>query len=86
MDTYRKKTILLLFFLLALFTAAFFASIYALNKGVALVRFGGSGPLSNWIIASLSVLSIIRIIWEINEVEHPDEHRARLKAMLRQGG
>ena len=84
MDQYRTKTLYLLFIMLVVFAIVFFAALYAVGRNAAIINLGGSYQIANWIALVLSMLSIVRIIWEINEVEHPDEHRERMKAMFRQ--
>ena len=82
MDTYRRKTLYLLIALLAIFSSVFVVSFIAIQKRFALIGPKTQSLMWNWVILVFSVLSVLRIIWEINEVEHPHEYGRRLRGRL----
>jgi len=69
---YRKKLLITLMVLLAIFLLVFIAAILAINRGVALFSIGIPFAVENWLVIILSIIAMVRIVWEIILVE---EHK-----------
>ena len=74
MHRYRKKTIKALIIIMLVFLGAFLLGIHYLRKGVPIVDIGISASLINWIVVILSLLFILRVLWEISRVENAKEY------------
>ncbi|MFH1506581.1 MAG: hypothetical protein ABIE94_06380 [archaeon] len=68
---YRRKLLITLMILLAVFLVVFLAVIIAMNRGSTVFSIPGFPPeVENWIVMILSIIAIIKIVWEIAVIEH----------------
>lgn len=78
MHTYRKKTIIILHSVLVLFFILFIFAYVQLKRGIAIFDIGLSYYLEDMMVIVLSFLSMIKIVYEIYQVEHPHEFESRI--------
>ena len=79
MHTYRKKSIVVLFYLLIVFFIISIFSYVQIRRKVPILNLGLSYYTEDILILSLSVLSMIKVVYEIYEIEHHHEYERRLK-------
>jgi len=79
MHTYRKKTVVILNSLLFLFFLVFVFGYVQLKRHVAILNIGLSYYIEDMIIIMLSFLSMVKVVYELYNVEHHHEYEIRLK-------
>ena len=79
MHTYRKKTIVILHSLLMLFFLIFLFGYVQLKREVAILNIGLSYYAEDMLILILSFFSMVKIVYEIYNVEHHREYERRVK-------
>ena len=79
MHTYRKKTVVILNSLLFLFFLVFVFGYVQLKRHVAILNIGLSYYIEDMIIILLSFLSMVKVVYELYNVEHHHEYESRLK-------
>ncbi len=75
---YRKRTVLSLFALLLTYFLVFLYALYKLSKGSPVVDIGWQSAVINWLVIALSVIAIIRLVYEISRVEHAHAYEKRI--------
>jgi len=81
--TYRNKVLVILVGLLFLFALIAFYSYIQLKRNVALMDIGLSAYEENMIIIGLSLLSMLKVVYEIWKVEHPEAYERKLLDRIR---
>jgi len=79
MHTYRKKTIVILHFLLLLFFVAFVFGYAQLKRQIAILHIGLPYYTEDILVMALSFLSISKVVYEIYRVEHHHQYEKRIK-------
>ena len=79
MHTYRKKTVVILNFLLFLFFLAFVFGYIQLKRQVAILNIGLSYYVEDMLILILSFFSMVKIVYELYNIEHHHEYERRMK-------
>ena len=79
MHTYRKKTIVILHFLLMVFFLIFLFGYVQLKREVAILNIGLSYYAEDMLILILSFFSMVKIVYELYNVEHHHEYESRMK-------
>jgi hypothetical protein len=62
MHYYRKRVIYALFALLTLFFIIFSLALFNLNRGNSVLNIGLDYALENWIVITLSVIAIFKVV------------------------
>ena len=79
MHTYRKKTVVILNFLLFLFFLAFVFGYIQLKRQVAILNIGLSYYVEDMLIILLSLLSMAKVVYERYKEEHHPANERRMK-------
>jgi hypothetical protein len=79
MHTYRKRTIVILSSFLLTFFLIFIFAYVQLRREIAIFNIGLPYYIEDMMVIILSFFSMMKIVYEINEVEHPEEYEGRVK-------
>ena len=79
MHTYRKKTIIILHSLLLVFFLIFLFGYVQLKREVAILNIGLSYYVEDMLILILSFFSMVKIVYELYNIEHHHEYESRMK-------
>lgn len=79
MHTYRKKAVIILFSLLLVFFLIAVFSYVQLKREISILSIGLPYDVEDTIILVLSALSMLKVIHEIQKVEHHHEYERRVK-------
>ena len=79
MHRYRNKTIILFLFLLVLFGIIAFFSFIQFQRGIAIFNLNMPYYLEDLAVLGLSILSMLKVVYEIYKIEHSDEYEERIK-------
>lgn len=69
-EVYRRKLLVGMMILLALFGLIIIATLLKLSKGHSILGTGISYNIENWTIIILAFLSMLKVIQEIVRIEH----------------
>jgi len=79
MHVYRNKSLAVLITLLIVFMLVFVYTFVQLQREIAVFQIGLGYMTENWIIMVLSVLAMMRIVYDIYLIEHHDEYEERVR-------
>jgi len=80
MHTYRKKAIIILLCLLFVFFLIFIFSYIQLKRRISILSLGLPYYAEDMTIILLSILSMLKVVYEIYRVEHRHEFERRIKS------
>ena len=83
MHKYRRKTLRVLFFLLALFFAIALFSFIQLNRKISMLGIGLGYYTEDILIMALSVLSMLKVVHELYKVESHKEYEQSIKRKIK---
>ena len=83
MHKYRRKTLRILFFLLALFFAIALFSFIQLNRKFSMLGIGLGYYTEDILIMALSVLSMLKVVHELYKVESHKEYEQSIKRKIK---
>lgn len=72
LKVYRRRLIIGLVLLLLVFGIIFLSALLASNRGYGLLGLGIPFSVENFLIMVLSFIAMVKVVWEIYRVEHPD--------------
>lgn len=78
MHIYRKKSLQFLIFIMLVFSAVFVYALMQYNRGIPIFRIGAGHLLENLIVMGLSIVLILKTVYEIYQIEHHHEYEKRL--------
>ena len=79
MHTYRRKAVIILFSLLLVFFLIAVFSYVQLKREISILSIGLPYDVEDTIILVLSALSMLKVIHEIQKVEHHHEYERRVR-------
>jgi hypothetical protein len=79
MHTYRRRIIYVLNSLLIVFFLLFLFAYIQFRRGVGLLNIGLSYTIEDMIIIVLSFLSMLKVVYEIHNVEYHHEYEKRMR-------
>ena len=82
MHTYRKRTVIVLLSLMFVFLLIAIFAFIQLNRNIPLLGLGFSYYTEDLLVLGLSILSMIKVIYEIWKVEHHHEYERRVRKSL----
>jgi len=83
MHTYRRRIILVYYSLLFIFFLVFIFAYVQLKRQIAVFDIGLSYYVEDMIVIVMSFLSIVKVVYEIYDVEHHHEFERRIKKFIR---
>ena len=82
MHTYRKRIIIVYYALLLIFFIVFLFAYVQLKRQIPILHMGFSYYVEDMLIIILSFFSMLKVVYEIYNVEHHHEYERRVRETI----